>query len=199
LKRYDKLYRGNRPYAEAALLFPRSEVHQGKIEALTKFKELGRALLDAHVLFDVVPDDQVEPERYARVINYRSSTESALKERRVRVQAPFTVRVSASQPAQSEQEIDLHFVNYNRFEPPKTADGQPSPGSGIIDEKPISASGVKVKMPELVKGRKIVSATFLTPEQPDEMSLVLERKAGRLSFEVPEFLVYGVVRLILAP
>ena len=58
---------------------------------------------------------------------------------------------------------------------------------------------MKVKMPELVKGRKIVSATFLTPEQPDEMSLVLERKAGRLGFEVPEFLVYGVVRLILAP
>lgn len=199
LKRYDMLYRGNRPYAEAALLFPRSEVHQGKVEALTKFKELGRTLLDAHLLFDVVPDDQVERELYAHVIDCHSSPETALRERRVRVQAPFTVRVSASQPAQSEDEIDLHFVNYNRTEPPKTTDDQPSPGSGIVDERPIPISGVKVEMPELLNGRKVATATFLTPEQADEMSLALDRKDGRLRYEIPEFLVYAVVRLVFAP
>ncbi|MGK0189923.1 MAG: hypothetical protein ACI9R3_005742 [Verrucomicrobiales bacterium] len=200
LKRYDMLYRGNRPYAEAALLFPRSQVHQGKIEALARFKELGRTLLDAHVLFDVVPDDQVEPGRYADTIHCHSPQnhlKRILKENRVRVDAPFTVRVSASQPAKSEQEIDLHFVNYNRVEPPKNADGQPSPGSGIIDEKPIPIAGVKIEMPELLNGRQVQGAVFLTPEIPDSVELAVERSRGRLRFELPEFLVYAVVRLEL--
>jgi len=39
------------------LLYPRSRVHEGDVAAVGRFKELGKHLLDAHVLFDVVPDD----------------------------------------------------------------------------------------------------------------------------------------------
>jgi hypothetical protein len=88
-------------------------------------------------------------------------------------------------------------VNYNRVEPPKNADGQPSPGSGIIDEKPIPIAGVKIEMPELLNGRQVQGAVFLTPEIPDSVELAVERSRGRLRFELPEFLVYAVVRLEL--
>lgn len=200
LKRQDMLYRGNRPYAEVALLFPRSQVHRGKTDALVRFKELGRTLLDEHVLFDVVPDDQVEPGRYLHTVDFQSppkGLEGILEERRVRVHAPFTVRFSASRPAESEDEIDLHFVNYNRIEPPGNADGRPSPGRGIIDEKPIPIRGVRVEMPEFLEGRRLHNAVFLTPEIPGSIELPVERSNGQLRFELPEFLVYAVVRLEL--
>jgi len=57
LRRYETLYRANRPHAEVLLLYPRSRVHEGDVAAVGRFKELGKHLLDAHVLFDVVPDD----------------------------------------------------------------------------------------------------------------------------------------------
>ncbi len=57
LKRYDDLYRANRSHAEAVLLYPRKAVHEGDVAAVAKFKEVGKKLLDDHVLFDVLPDD----------------------------------------------------------------------------------------------------------------------------------------------
>ena len=66
LKRFDEIYRANRPHAEVALVFPRARVHQGKIAAVESFRKLGHALLDAHVLFDVWPDDQFPPAQAAR-------------------------------------------------------------------------------------------------------------------------------------
>src|SRR6185436_339189 len=66
LRRHDPLYRANRPHAEVALLFPRSGVHRGDAAAVASFREVGRALLDAHALFDVWPDDRFPPERAAR-------------------------------------------------------------------------------------------------------------------------------------
>src|SRR5262245_13739370 len=63
LKRYDDLYRANRPHGEAVLLYPRAAVHAGDLTGLAKFKQVGKELLDKHVLFDVAPDDLVEPRR----------------------------------------------------------------------------------------------------------------------------------------
>src|SRR5262245_17574860 len=57
LQRNEILYRANRSHAEVLLLFPRSRVHEGDVAAVARFKEIGKRLLDAHVLFDVRPDD----------------------------------------------------------------------------------------------------------------------------------------------
>src|SRR5204863_5718551 len=48
LRRYETLYRANRPHAEVLLLFPRSRVHEGDVAAVGRFKDLGKRLLDAH-------------------------------------------------------------------------------------------------------------------------------------------------------
>src|SRR5260221_6135212 len=163
LRRYEALYRANRQNAEVLLLFPRTRVHEGDLAAASRFKAIGKRLLNDHVLSDVLPDDSGR--RDARPTMSRSTGSEAhyltvidpsdprvaatnvlkwLPSDRSRFAAPATVRVSASRPATSD-EITLHFVNYNREEP---ADKR-TPANGIKNEKPIAApeSEMDLKLP----------------------------------------------------
>ncbi len=205
LKRHDALYRASRPHAEVALLFPRTAVHEGRADAVAAFRDLGQALLEAHVLFDVLPDDAVPPDlrsRYARVFEATEpagAALAALPAARSRFEAPRTVRVSASRPAGVADEIDLHLVNYDRTEPPRQADGTPSPGAGIVDERPRAVAGVVAEV-ALPPGAVVRSIRFLTPEADDER--LLEPAAGsdgRVRIAVPGFLVYAVIRIEFDP
>jgi hypothetical protein len=181
LKRYDAIYRGNTEYAETRLFYPRQAVFRGDLGPLDTFRQAGKRLLDQHVLFDVRSDerDQFLPK------------DAALS----KFDAPATVRVSASRPA-TGNELDLHFVNYNRAEPPKDAAGNPSPGHGIAEEKPIVVKGFAADI--LVK-EEVAAVEFITPEQPDPKPLPFKLEAGHMKFEVPEFLVYGVARVKFKP
>ncbi|MEK6237713.1 MAG: hypothetical protein N2C14_23640 [Planctomycetales bacterium] len=199
MKRYDALYRANRSRAEVALLYPRGRVHQGRVDEVDKFRELGTKLLDDHVLFDVVPDDMASRERLARYLHVvRTSTESPIGALRgvSRFEAPFTVRVSVSQPAARDDELTIHFVNYNRAEPPKDAKGRPSAGGGIKDEKPIAARDVRADV-RLPPGYRVAGVEAVSPEQPDPVALPFTQANHRVRFAVPEFLVYCVARIKL--
>ena len=213
LRRYETLYRGNRPNAEVLLLFPRSRVHEGDVAAVSRFKELGKRLLDAHVLFDVLPDDRatssqpvplshrmgegsrVRAGNYLTVIDPSDSKVTAtnvmdrMPSGRSRFEAPATVRVSASRPADGN-ELTLHLVNYNREEPTD----KKNPGNGIKNEKPIAAP---TSLADLQLGRRlrVARVEFLTPEHEQPSDLEFEQAGTRLRFRVPEFLVYGVVRI----
>jgi hypothetical protein len=182
LKRYDGLYKGNRPHSEAVLPYPRRQVHRGELAPLNEFRKKGRALLDEHVLFEVKPDD--------------AGVTKALPENRSRFDAPFTVRVSATIPAGSGHEIDIHFVNYNREEPAPEANGKPSPGGGIHEEAPIRAEPVASDF-KLPTGATVESVQFITPESLDPVSVPWGAEKGRLRFKTPDFLVYGVARILL--
>jgi hypothetical protein len=205
LRHHDRLYRANRPHSEVALLFPRSKIHRGDAATVEAFRKIGKELLDAHVLFDVWPDDQFPPERavrYAKVVDIDApagSIVAGLPDRRSRFEAPRTVRVSASRPAATEGEIDLHLVNYNRTELPPGPDGQRSLGAGIADEKPLAVSGLVADM-ALPEGATLRSIRFLTPERTDEQVVEpMESPPGRVRFTVPKFLVYCVVRIEYQP
>jgi hypothetical protein len=177
LEKHDSVYRGNRPYAEFILAFPRSKVHAGEVEAVEAFKKRGLELLDDHVLFSVAPDDRIRlPKR-------------EVPENRSRFDGPKTVRVSASRPAKGN-EISLHFVNYNRVEPTEKR----SPGRGIADEKPIAVEKVDVDF-VVPKGAKVKSVHIATPESPDAVEARFTLDNGRLRFEVPKFLVYSIARI----
>ena len=226
LKRYDTAFRGNRPHSEAVLLFPRRSVHAGDLTALENFRKLGQKLLDAHVLFDVLPDDgrtetsapadklptnkaaAVPPTvaAYRLVVADDASADRAIADRDVsRFGAPFSVRVSGSVPAGGGG-VDLHFVNYDRDEPPRQ-NGQPSPGGGIKDEKPRAVSGVKVDFrlpssdnvadnsPTEKTAADIAAVEFATPESPAPVPLKWTVEGTRLKVELPEFLVYGLLRI----
>jgi hypothetical protein len=196
LQRYASIYRANRPHAEVLLRYPRTQVHEGDISSVARFKEIGRKLLDEHVLFDVLPDDiAADTARYSSVVDssrqlrFDDEFVTQLPGHRSRFQAPRTVRVSATRPI-GGGELTLHFVNYNREEPRDKA----SSGSGIQDEKPIAADGfpVDVLLPE---GHDASDVVFLTPEEVDPRTLRFESSDARVRFQVPSFLVYGVARI----
>lgn len=200
LARYDELFLGNQSQAEVLLLFPRRAVHEGDVAAVERFRKLGRALMDLHVLFDVVPDESVTAEL---ALTYQSvlrddlalkTLEGALPAVRSRFTAPRTVRVSASRPSGLPRELDLHFVNYNREEPPLDDEGRPGPGRGIEDEKPIAVSGIEVDVP-LTGEARVRTVHFITPEKSDAVAVEMEVRAGHLTFQLPEFLVYGIARI----
>ena len=204
VRRNEMLYRANRSYAEVLLLFPRTSVHQGELAPLARFKQLGKDLLDRHILFDVQPDDLGFQDRPSRS-SYRSIINPADKENvgteRVetsratfsRFKASATVRVSASYPAMGG-ELDLHFVNYNRHESANRSASE----HGIADENPIPASSFEVDLVLPTEGKNRPRAErleFLTPERDQPEELEFHQTNDRVRARVPEFLVYGVVRI----
>jgi hypothetical protein len=200
LRRYESLYRANRSHAEVLLLFPRSRVHDGDVTAVGGFKELGKRLLEAHVLFDVLPDDRATAtarKPYSTVLDPADAHGAdtlidRLPTDRSRFDVPAAVRVSASRPALGN-EITVHLVNYNRKEPPD----KENRGSGIKDEKPIAATPSQANM-KLDPTRRVSRVEFLAPETEQPKELEFDQTGDRLRFRVPEFLVYGVVRIYLS-
>lgn len=187
LEKHADAYRGNRPYAEVVLLYPRSRVHEGDLAAVDAFKTLGKSLLDEHVLFEVRPDDRHLPEDGRRVLRGSDAFDGMAG--RSRFAAPATVRISANLSA-SGKELTLHFVNYNRTEPEKKR----SPGGGIKDEKPIAVDGIKADV-AVPRGVRVGKVRFATPEEADVVEVAAEVRDGRLRFTVPGFRVYGVTRI----
>jgi hypothetical protein len=124
------------------------------------------------------------------------------------------VRLSASIPAKGK-ELTLHLVNYDRTEPArqrrlkKDADPRnpeyeyvPSPGGGAMDEKPIAAPPSKVQL-VVPPGMQLAGAVAHSPEwdAPRKLTTTVTpanpkaKTPAVLTIEVPEFLVYCVVRL----
>jgi len=185
----DAIYRGNRPHAEVLLLYPRSKVHQGDVAAVEAFRQVGKELLDRHVLFDVLPDEIAAAKRGSYRVVVEAGKEPQLPADLSQFKAPATVRVSASIPNGGD-EITLHFVNYNREEPKQKR----SAGGGIKDEKPIAVNAAAVDL-ALPVGCKVTRVQFLTPESAEAKSIPHRVENGRLQFIVPEFLVYAVARI----
>lgn len=228
LRRHEELYRGARSHAETALVYPRRAVQRGDLRPLDRFRSLGARLLDEHLLFDVVPDDltsdvqtgaqedrppapdfdplvQARLSRYKHVLRVdQEETAEATDETPVwkrwddvsRFRAPPSVRVSVDRAAVGERFV-VHLVNYNRDEPPQQ-NGKPSPGGGIQDEKPKPVRDVAV---DLVwpAGRRPSNISIVTPEAPDPRPLEFQFVDGRLRCQVPEFLVYAVLRIESSP
>ena len=197
IKKHDDYFRATRPHSEVLLIYPRSSVHKGNVEPVEQFKTIGRQLLDAHVLFDVIPDELATSDvrkRYMHSIvpsddfDIKRITPHKLS----RFEAPYTIRVSANRPVNSKS-FDLHFVNYNRIEPPKPKNGRPNGGRGAQDEKPIETNSFKANV--LLPKVNASKLTFITPETEGAAELPFEINDERLLFEVPKFLVYGIVRI----
>jgi hypothetical protein len=203
LKRYDEIFRGNKSHADTALVIPRTQVAAGDVASIDLFRELGKRMLDQHALFDIVSDEPShEAKRKAypwtvsqfRDLDHLSSNEFQLQSSRF--DAPVTVRVSASRPVKGD-ELDLHFVNYNRTEPPKNKDGTPSTGRGIMDEQPIESPEIKSNV-LLPKGFKAAIIEAITPESPDPQPITFTQTDRRIQFTQPKFLVYSIARIKLA-
>ncbi len=196
MRENNSLYHANRSHAEVVLLFPRSSVHAGDVAPVDAFKQLGKRLLDEHVLFDVMPDDIATPEKlkpYRQVIKSSDALTVPVTAGLSRIEAPKTVRVSATRPEQGN-ELTLHFVNFNRKEPAE----KKSAGRGFVDDNPIAVESATVDF-LLPSGYRVSKVEALTPEEPTAVALKFETPEGRLRFTQPKFLVYGVARVHLEP
>lgn len=197
IRRHADVIKANRPAGEVVLLFPRSSVHHGDVESVAKFREVGKQLLDEHVLFDVIPDDLAEtrqtdrrPQIDPRAADWRAVLKSA---RLSDIHGSSRVRVSLTQPA-AASDLTLHLVNYNRIEPRQ----ERSAGRGLADEQPLSVvDGMRVRL-QIPHGRQVASVEVSTPESPERVALKFTHVGERVAFEVPEFLVYSVVRVSVA-
>ncbi len=192
IRRHDTIYRHNQPNSEAVLLFPRKAVHAGNLAPLDAFRQTSKALLDAHILFDILPDDVAAPKKLAGYSTvYRPGDEPA--DCNWKIKAPATVRASSSLSAKGGR-VHLHFVNYNRTEPKKPK----SAGGGIHDEKPIAVDEgtIRCDLP-LPDGKTGTIVRFHTPEaKPGKQTPLNAQVAnGRVKFTLPKFLVYCVVEL----
>jgi hypothetical protein len=70
-RKYESYFHPVDSYAEVALVFPRQTVHLGDDGPVESFRQLGAALLDAHILFDVLADENIAAERlsqYAAIV-----------------------------------------------------------------------------------------------------------------------------------
>jgi hypothetical protein len=189
LAKNDALYRGSRSAAEVLLLFPRSHVHQGGFRDVEVFRNLGRGMLDGHILFDVMPDDLEIPAGKYRLVVDPTKKLPGIIAGASKFKAPETVRVSLDETA-AKDALVLHLVNYGREEK------APNRGKGVIDEKPALVKGVDVDL-ALPKDMRVGTVEWLTPESGTPRALEAVSKDGRLRFTTPEFLVYGVVRIAL--
>ncbi len=189
LEKNDAIFHGNRSHAEVLLLYPRRSVHAGDVAAVEAFRQLGKKLLDEHVLFDVLPDDLPRRAGYRAVLAVDGPGE--LPDGLSRFRAPATVRVSASRPAKGD-EVTLHFVNYNREEPA----AKRSPGRGIQDEKSLQVDGLAVDF-ALPQGAKVARVQIAAPEAADVVEVTPTVAGGRVQFTLPSFLVYAVARVQL--
>ncbi|HLU46799.1 MAG TPA: hypothetical protein VK116_01905, partial [Planctomycetota bacterium] len=207
IARNEALFRGAQPSGEALLLYPRSRVHDGDVAAVERFKTAGKRLLDAHVLFDVLPDDLATPqvrERYRAIVDpafrapLRADSADDLPPGLSRFDAPPAVRVSRSRSSAGD-ELVLHLVNYDRSEP---SDGSGA-GRSIADERPRATPAIEATV-AVPKDALVERIELLTPEEDAPRGLAFEELtdgAGGdvrwIRLRVPSFLVYGVVRMDL--
>ena len=148
----------------------------------------------------MIPDDLATPERltgYDLVVRCDDQIQEDELRKLSRFTAPREVRVSASQPSNTGNQLTVHFVNYNRAEPPKTAAGKPNPGGGIKDEQPIAVRGVRANL-RLPPKRRVVRVEVVSPEQSEPVRVTFQQTERRVQFELPEFLVYSAARVWLA-
>ena len=195
VKRYEPIYHANRSHAEVLLEFPRSQIHQGHYyESMEPFHQVALELLNQGILFDVKPDDILDAEQraaYPRVYTIADADRIASEtfDELSYFDVPPTVRVAANRPA-SGDELDIHFVNYNRDE------SKDPPKAGAEDERPIAVSSAECDV-VIPAGYRAAKVEFITPEEPEAKELTLDASGNRARFTVSEFLVYGVARIHL--
>jgi len=193
----DDLYQGIESYADIALVFPRSDVHQGNLSRIADFKAIGLLLTARHISFDVVVDEMLTPElqQKYRTIIYPQSPQrtnpgseplaSLLKE----PMTDATHEVVAVAWRQAKQNrLLLHLVNYKRnpADLPKDAP-QDTPRDQPIAQPNV---GISLKLPE---GAQAAKVSVVTLDEPEPSPLEFRQEGGRVTAKVGSVLVYAVV------
>lgn len=220
------LYWPKRSGAEVGIILPRQAVLGGDQKGYDSFRTVGQALAEKQILFDVIDDEKLTSERLSKYIsvvvpNPASLTEQQRKmlaaysvkgklvitkngsplsaanavtqietlQQLSRINAPWTIRSSLWK---QDNRVLLHLVNYLRDE-----SGGKSRNKGAADERPLSQKNIGVDL-QLKPADKVNSVMLLSPDTDSSIKLPFKQDKGRISFVVPEILVYSVIKIELA-
>ncbi|HEX7906457.1 MAG TPA: hypothetical protein VF487_21435 [Chitinophagaceae bacterium] len=220
-----ELYWPKRSGAEVAIVLPRQAVLGGDQNGYDSFRTVGQALAEKQILFDVIDDEKLSAERLSKYVsvvvpNPASLTEGQRKmlaaysvkhklvitkngsqlsatdavreiesvQQLSRINAPWTIRSSLWK---QEDRVLLHLVNYLRDE-----SGGKSRNKGAEDERPVLQQNIDIDL-QLSPGEKVAMVTLLSPDGGAPVKLQFKQDKARLHFNVPEILVYSVVKIDL--
>jgi hypothetical protein len=204
-------------WAEVGLIYPRQAVWNRHPEAVDSFRSLGHALVDNHVLFDVIWDQKMTAARLARYsVIVAPGREWLSEKQRATLAAYERERGLVLHPGDAGAVLEqiarrglsrvnapwtlrvagytrpgrriLHFVNYNRDEQRGAAI------KGPAGECPLPVTGVEVDL-RIPPGPKVRSVHVLSPDNAGPPGLEWKQEGGRLRFQLPPVEVYTVVEI----
>lgn len=210
------LYAGVSSWAEVGLIYPRQAVWNRHPETVEAFRAAGAALVNGHVLFDVIWDQKMTLERltqYAVVIapgsTHLSDQQQALLTRAAAkgvtvLRDPDAASLPASLTAHNLSRVEapwtlrvaaytlptrrtVHLVNYNRDEQ------EGAKRKGPAAECPIPEQNIFI---DLRLARRPRNLRLLSPDAQDAPPLQWTHKQGRLSFRIPSVEVYSVIEIV---
>lgn len=211
------LYTPVEPWAELGLIYPRQALWDHHPEAASAFRTIGHAVVDHHVLFDVIWDQKMTATRLARYpvivapgaewLTEKQRSVLAAAERRgvavLRLTDARAVLEDIARRAFSRVEAPwtlrvaayeqpgrriVHFVNYNRDEQ------KGAKIKGPAGECPIPEENIRVDL-RLPQAPRVSDVRLLSPDDAAPPKIEWEQEAGRLRFRVPRVEVYTVVEV----
>jgi hypothetical protein len=209
------LYARPSAWAEVGLVYPREAVWNQHPEAVATFRAIGRALVDHHLLFDVVWDQKMTLSRLSRYAVIIAPGEQWLSEKQRALLATVQAKgIVVLRPPDAEGVLDevgrralsrveapwtlrvagyslpgrrvLHFVNYNRDEQ------EGARRKGAAAECPIAVENVDVDLRLAIKPRAI---RLLSPDTTTA-DLTWTHQDGRLRFRIPRVEVYSLCEIV---
>jgi len=214
-RKYDDYYHPVESFSEVALVFPRQSVQAGDAEPVDDFRQAGQALLDEHILFDVLSDENISEERlsqYSAIIlpnaKALSSEQCELLDKYVErggllitneIDRLAILNALRSNIPDGISEIDAPWmVRITAFSQPKRIvlhlvnyNRDETGGGGPENEKPIEVTDIDVNL-KLPAESSVNSVTLISPDNPESYSLDWHQTENRVTFRVPSVLVYDV-------
>ena len=89
---FQSYYHPVESYAEVALVFPRQVILKGNDQPGEHFREIGQFLMDAHILFDVLSDQNISVERLDQYRGIVLTDTNALSERQAELLAEYATQ-----------------------------------------------------------------------------------------------------------
>jgi hypothetical protein len=205
------LYARPSAWAEVGLVYPREAVWNQHPETVATFRAIGRALVDHHLLFDVIWDQKMTLSRLSRYAVVIAPGEQWLNQKqRALLAAAETKGIPVLRPSDADGVLDqvgrrglsrveapwtlrvagysfpgrrvLHFVNYNRDEQ------EGARRKGAAAECPVAVENVDVDLRLAIKPRAI---RLLSPDSTT-IDLPWTHQDGRLRFRIPRVEVYSL-------
>ena len=208
------------PDADVLLVYPREAIQAGNRAAAEAFRDLGRALSERHIIFEVGVDGRLDPARLARsravLVPAPAQTDADLRARLAPLGTADPTRLYA---ATNDLPHWVEATQSNRFwrlEAPWTVKAMAWRGRGrrllhlVNYDRDEEAAAALPKKPvaecprpvtnltcrvALAAGGRVSRIHVHTPEQRRPVRVRFTREAGAVAFQVPSFPVYGVVEI----